>query len=89
MINLIPLAIKYRHLIGYGALVVACLSAVWYIHHQGYKACQREILALSAEKTKNSIETRKGIEHETKSMDRDLLIDDLRRAGELRQADDY
>lgn len=45
MINLIPMLIKYRHFIGYGAAVLALIASVWYIHHKGYEACQREAMA--------------------------------------------
>ena len=44
MLNLIPFAIKYRHWIGYGVAVIALVVAVWYIHYEGYKACQRDAM---------------------------------------------
>lgn len=46
--------IRYRHLIGYGLAVIALGVMVWYIHHEGYKACQRDVM----EKTIDVIEER-------------------------------
>jgi len=38
---MIGLAIRYRHLLGYGAAVLLLIGAVWYVHHSGYKACEQ------------------------------------------------
>ena len=46
---ILGILIKYRHWIGYGLAVAALAFSVWYIHNEGYKACEEDALVKSVE----------------------------------------
>lgn len=78
-----------RHIIFYGALTLSLLAAIWYIHDKGYKAAERDMQANAFVEQTRQIKERGVIEHETQSMERITVINDLRDNGELRAKDDY
>lgn len=47
--NVASLAIRYRHILGYGLAVLALAFCVWYIHSEGYRACERDAMAKEIE----------------------------------------
>lgn len=66
--------IKYRHLMVYSAAVIALIVSVWYIHQKGYKACQREIAAITAQSQIDSLKKVNDVKKEEQSID-DSAID--------------
>jgi len=53
--------IKYRHFIGYGFSVLAVFALLWYVHSQGYEACEKDVIIKTIEvgKIRNEIANNK------------------------------
>lgn len=77
--------IKYRHLIGYGLAIVALIVLLWYIHHEGYKACERDAMAEELTHQVDATKDRRRDESEVQGFERGNVIDELRSRGELRR----
>lgn len=77
------LASKFSGYLAIAAIAFLLLGA-WYIHHKGYKSCERDAQAKELTNQVQTTKDRREDERQVQSLERDSVINELRSRDELR-----
>lgn len=88
MLQIISLAIQYRHYLGYAFAVVAVLGALWYVKHTGYTQCERDKAMAVAEAFQRAYKNREAVDESVQKYSNPELDTELERRDWLRNEAD-